>query len=204
MPPLSVELSLSFGKGERVDFDWDRLRDYLLGKPGLPGLIRRVETRVEAIGTDAGPVLKSGWFIPTGGGLAQRETDDELAERLPALAVALNEWSGNGIGTSPPGSERFLLKYLRDNRMTDVAYLTGKNGRLTRVWHEVKTLMAPDSPTESAHDRAMELMRFLKGWMGDCDHRFELQPSDGGIEVYRCECGVGYWQEGDERRAVGG
>lgn len=188
-----------------MDFSWDELRDYLLGGERVgPGLLRRVQHRVEQLSSSLKPGLRSGWYIPTGGAFHTQEDSEGLIEKVLDLATALNEWSGRGIGTSAPGSERHLLKYLRENHITDVEYLTGSQGRIERTRGELKDLMASNSPTEAEQDRATELMRYLKGWMGDCDHDFVQEASDAGIAVMRCECGARYSIVGGQRWAVGG
>lgn len=190
-----------------MDFSWDELRDYMLGGERVgPGLIRRVQHRVEQLSSSIGLglSLRYDWYIPTRGAFHSQEDSEGLIEKVIDLATALNEWSGNGIGTSAPGSERHLLKYLRDNRITDVEYLTGSHGRLQRTREELKDLMGSDEPTERDRERALELMRYLKGWMGDCDHDFQEEPADDGIQVWRCECGARYSEVGGQRWAVGG
>lgn len=205
-----------------MNYDVADLRRYLLGTIDGKGLIERVAERVQEVSSSIAPRFRTNWYIPTRGAGHENESAEGLIDRVFDLALAMNEWLGPGIGRSHPHTHPGLVTYLRRNRITDVSYLIGvteseshrlseddqrdlKHGKLQEVGHEVKRLLQPDSPSGQAVERCDELMRFLRGWLGNCDHDFVQEPSDDPrIIVMKCHCGAGYWESKGEWAQVGG
>lgn len=184
------------------------LRSYLLGREpsstrgpeqSHSGLLGRVRQRVKAVSQVEGPVYRTGSVIPTGGAGHANEDASGLIEQVTELAIALNEWEGQGIGSSTAKTGRSLIQYLRANHLTDVDYLVGRYGRLERTVEVVKALLI--DPTEMNLAKVESLAHYLTGWIGDCKHEWHtLTSEDGSIELHDCPCGAGFYTyQGDDR-----
>lgn len=170
------------------------IRDYLIGNAyGAIGLLHKVEQRVKEQDTIDGPVYKTGSVMLTGPS-ASRDHGNEsgLSETCFELLVALTQWLGKGIGWDTSGdTEKQLLRYLIENRITDIEVLTG--GRIQQVIDEVDRILPEDRELYEEHpawQRVNELKKYLLDWLDDdCHHQWELIADvDNSLRVatYRC------------------
>lgn len=179
---------------------------YLLGDTGrfseTEGLLRRVEKSVRSLDTGYGPQFQTGsiQLVGVSGGDSE---EPERIEEVFELAVGLNEWMGQGIGTGTHDSKKHLWEWLRKNQLTDVEYLVGwssddegADGKLSQVRSRLRDLLNPDPIPDPNMTRAVSLMEFLRHWLGECTHDFHEEPSEvRTVHIYRCRsqfCDAGY------------
>jgi hypothetical protein len=164
---------------------WDPefLSEHVLGADHAgPGLLRRIEERLETMGHVSGPTFKTGSIM----GMTDHHHDDSEDEaRVFVLYLALRRF------LNLDSDETTQKKWLRRYRLSDIEAITGSRkhaGLLPRARAEVKSLLEV-----SDVDRVRELAVFLVGWLGDiCAHVFsEVENFEGAeVRVLACPCGV--------------
>lgn len=177
-----------------TSMDPQTLAEYILGDVHAgPGLLRRVEARVDLLTHDPGPAFKSSSIMEIGSSGSSWENDEGDVPKVLELAVALLQWHNGGAPEPSQVSERLLVRRLRDWQVTDAEYLRGcprvGAGLLSLIRREVRAIFTAEIPQT---ERATELSDYLRRWLGeDCVHEWERMPSDDpAIIVRKCHCGA--------------
>lgn len=188
------------------DLRAEHLAPYLLGeeRPWLRstrGLIGRVASRVREYDDPQGPGFVTGSVQMLG---SRSSPSSESTEILFDLAVSLIQWMAGSKGTDE-ASHRLWLTLRRDG-ISDVDYLLGwegsageVRGKLSEVQEKVRDLTRDERIPEQNQARCNDLIEILRGFMGECAHSFEEQPSEvEGTHVLRCAlCGAAFVTYGD-------
>lgn len=183
---MNATSRLSAIDGNIETWDPELLSELVLGDTHAgPGLLRRIEERLESMGHVSGPTFKTGSIM----GMTDHHHDDSEDEtRVFVLYLALR----NFLGLDSDASTQ--KKWLRRYRLSDIEAITGSRrhaGLLSQARDRVKGLL--HEPSDMDVSTVRELAMFLLGWMGNvCLHVLVEVPTFEGaeIKVLECPCGV--------------